>query len=78
MTSPAKQIAALREQTRRDAEATKARIVEDAQRTAANIVSDARATSQHMFSDLKRRISSEIGLAVLDRAETLMRNQLML
>ncbi len=70
------EVNALREQTRRDAHATKARIIEDAQKTAAGIVNDAKATAQHMFSELKRKISSEIGSAVLDRAETLMRNQL--
>jgi F0F1-type ATP synthase membrane subunit b/b' len=70
------EVGALREQARRDAQTMKARITADAQRLSANIVSDSRATAQHMFTDLKQKLTVEIGTAVLDRAEALMRAQL--
>ena len=66
----------LREQTRRDAQAAKQKLLADAQTLSATVVADARSSALGLFDDLRTQLRAEVGGLVLARAETLMRDRL--
>jgi F-type H+-transporting ATPase subunit b len=70
------EVAELKEQSRQDAQAMKARIVSEAQRLSASTVSDARASATGLYADVKSELYAELGGRVLDRAEALLRERL--
>lgn len=67
---------ALRQQMRQDAEATKIRIATEAKRMATGIVADAQTAANGMALDLRRKLTLEMGLRVIDRAEAMIRTRL--
>ncbi len=66
----------LREQAKRDAHASKQRMLAEAQALSAAIVADAKVSAQSLYEDLRSSLRAEIGAQVLARAETLMRDRL--
>lgn len=70
------EIEALRDQARHDADAMKTRILADARRLSGVIVADARSSADGLYEDLRRRLRTELGLQVLERAEQLLRERL--
>jgi F0F1-type ATP synthase membrane subunit b/b' len=70
------EIAALRAQSRQDAQAMKQRVVAEAQRASAMIVTDARAAAEGLYSELRGQLYLDMLASVVDRAERLMRDRL--
>lgn len=67
---------ALHEQAKQDAQSAKLRVLSEAQRTSASVVSDARLAADHLMKDLRSQLFSEIGMRVVGRAESLIRDRL--
>ena len=70
------EIQAIRSQTRQDAEAMKIRIVTEAKRLSAQIVTDSKSAAEHVFADFKNQLKSQLGSAILDRAEAILRQRI--
>lgn len=70
------EVAALREQSRQDAEAMKARLLNDARRLSTVIVADARTSAESLYEELRIRLRSDLGQQIIDRAEQLLRERL--
>lgn len=70
------EVMALRDQARQDAASMKVRILTEAQRNSARVVSDARAASEGMVGDLRRQLAFEVGTAVVDRAQAVVKTRL--
>ena len=67
---------AMKVQMRQDAESLKIRINAEAKRMAAGIVADAQTSANGMVLDLRRKLTMEMGMRIIDRAEVLIRSRL--
>lgn len=70
------ELMSLREQTKQDGQALKARMVMDAKRNASTVVSDAKTASDGLYSELKGQLYSELTSKVLEKAEGLLKERL--
>ncbi len=70
------EVAAIRDQSAQEAEATRARIVNDAKKLAVQIVSDARLSADSLFGDLRAQMRAEMVSRVIARAEVILRQRL--
>lgn len=70
------EVAALRNQATQDAQAARQRILSEAQKLSANIATDARHSAEALYADLKDNLYTELGAAVLERTEKVLRERL--
>lgn len=70
------EIAALRDQARKDAEEARARIITESQRLSQIIITDAKASADTAFTDLRRQLRGELADKVLARAEHMIRQRM--
>lgn len=70
------ELAAVRDQGKRDAQQTKVRIVQEAERLAKTVVSDAKVGAENFASDLRSSLFTQFGLKIVDRAEVTLRERL--
>lgn len=68
--------AALRQQSKQDAQAAKIRVVDEARRLSALIVSDAKTSSEGLFADLRHQMRGEFAEKIVARAEVLLKTRL--
>lgn len=70
------EVGSLHEQTKNDIQQIKQRITTEARRMSSIVISDARNAAEGLYSELKGQLYSELGVKVLERAESLLQERL--